>query len=138
MQFPGFQRSHTLVNVGQCDTVRNHIVQVQLALQVKIHKSRHINAETIGAHHGTLNLFLRQEIHTMQFDHLARRNHANDRGSAARSQHSKRLFGGRLKADRLERVVHTAAGELPHFLNGLTIARIDYIGSAEIARQLKF
>ena len=70
-------------------------------------------------------------------DLLAERDHADDGGGAALAQHVERLLRGRVEADRLERVVDAAAGELDDGEHRIGRGRVDDVGGAERLRELE-
>ena len=48
--FSGFECHQRVGDVPQLDAPRYHVVQMQLALQVKVHKARHVHAEAVRPH----------------------------------------------------------------------------------------
>ena len=48
--FSGFECHQRVGDVPQLDAPRHHVVQMQLALQVKVHKARHVHAEAVRPH----------------------------------------------------------------------------------------
>ena len=68
----------------------------------------------------------------MQLDVRADGNHANDGGSTARPDHAEALLGGGLVADRLKRVVHTAARHLADRAHRILGGGIHDVGRAKL------
>ncbi len=64
----------------------------------------------------------------MQLDLLAERNHADNGGGAARSEHAERLLCGLLAAEYLEGMMHAAIGEVAHLLHDVAVGGIDNVG----------
>jgi hypothetical protein len=99
---PGLHPGERRVDLFERDAGRDHVVEVELALEVHVDVAGHVDAEPVRSHVGALDLLLGQEREARQLDAVADRDHADDGGAASRLQHAEGLLGGDLEADRLE------------------------------------
>src|SRR5436309_6953831 len=60
--FAGLHRAERLVHVFETAFLRDHLVELQPALQIKVEIARHVHAEAVRAHHAALQLLLRQKL----------------------------------------------------------------------------
>src|ERR1700694_5137413 len=104
---------------------------MQLAAQVEVDDTRHVDAEMVRPHIRALNTALAEEVKRMQLDLLAERHHADDGRRSAGREHRKRLFRGFLRAEDFETMLHAALRELLYLLHRIAIARIHEIGGAD-------
>ena len=98
-----------VVDLVERDARAHELVEHELAVHVEIDVARHVEAETVRAHVGALDLLLGEEVEAVQLDGLADRDHADNGGRAALAQHLPRLFGGLLETDCFEGILHAAA-----------------------------
>src|SRR5690348_16398646 len=80
----GAQRGEAFVDLLELELPGDEVIEFELALQVELDETRHVDAEAIGAHEGALDLTLPEEVWAMQLDLGADRYHPNNGGRAAR------------------------------------------------------
>src|SRR5438270_6452469 len=98
-------RAECLVNILQFASLADHVVEIKAPLKVVIDVTRHIDAETVASHHGSLDLSLGQEHRTVEFNFMADRNHPDDRRGATRLDTLKALLSELCDTDSFEGVV---------------------------------
>src|SRR5215471_2363489 len=128
--FPAKQGRKRLVDLFQRDLTRDHLIELQLAVQIHINVTWHVDTKTVRPHARTLDFFLLQEVRTVQLDLGAYGNHANHRGCAAFGQHIEGLFGGLFEANSLEGVFDPTTCQVFDLLHWITFRSVHEVGGA--------
>ena len=133
---PPFERREAVVDLLERHGAADQLVELELPGEIPLDVLRHVDAEPVRAHVGALELLLHEELEAVDLDALAERDHADHGGGAALAEHVERLLRGGREADRLERVVDAAAGELEHGADRIDRRRVDDVGRAERQREV--
>src|SRR4029453_11617964 len=131
--FPTKQGRKCLVDLFQRDLTRDHLIEFQLAVQIHINVAWHVDTKTVRAHTRPLNLFLLQEVWTVQLDLGTYRNHTDHRGRATFCQHIEGLLRGLFEADGFEGVFDPTPRQIFDLLHRITFRSIHEVcGTADL------
>lgn len=135
--FAGLELLESIVDAGELDASQDEPVELQIATQIEVDQTWHINMKLIGSHCGALDALLAEQLRTRDLETGAERHHADDGRGASTPQHAERLLDGRLRADALERVFHTTTGHLADGFDGISSVSVQNICGAEFLRQVE-